>query len=311
MIEKLFKKIPAGNMMIPLFITAILNSFFPNLFTIGKFSKHLFTTEGMVGLMALNLTISGTGLRFENLATAVKRTGIISIARVFIGVVIVFLVSKFFGKEGIFGISILALVCGTLNHNNSVFISLNLEYGDEIDNAGTGIAGLITGPFLALLIFGSSGMANISVLNIIDSIVPLIFGMIIGNIDHEFGENLRKCQKYIIVFLGLSMGAGINIFDIFKGGLSGILLGVIVVFIMGSFTVFIDMKINKRRGHSAWAISTTGANAIAVPAIIGSIDKTWMPFVEIATAQVAASVIFTIIVIPLITSCWANKYEQA
>ena len=310
MIEKIFKKVPAGNMMIPLFITAILNSFFPEIFSIGKFTKHLFTSEGMVGLMTLNLTIAGTGLKAQNLGRAFKRTGVIAFARIFLGIVIVFLVARFFGKEGIFGISLLALVCGILNHNNSVFISLNLEYGDELDNAGAGVAGLVTGPFWALLILGSSGMADIPVLSMIDSLVPIIFGMVLGNIDEEFGQNLRKCQKYIIVFLGLSMGAGINIFDIFKGGLSGIILGLIVIFVVGSFTVFVDRTINKRRGHAGWAISTTGANAIAVPAIIASIDKTWLPFLEVATAQVAASVILTIILTPYITNYWVKKHPE-
>ncbi|MGI6298869.1 MAG: 2-keto-3-deoxygluconate permease [Saccharofermentanales bacterium] len=45
-------------------------------------------------------------------------------------------------------------------------------------------------------------------------------------------------------------------------------------------------------------IGTTAGNAVATPAAIAAIDPTWLPYAEVATAQVAASIVVTAILIP-------------
>jgi 2-keto-3-deoxygluconate permease len=38
------------------------------------------------------------------------------------------------------------------------------------------------------------------------------------------------------------------------------------------------------------------------------IDKTWAPYQAVATTQLAASVVVTAILVPIVTSIWAKKY---
>ena len=104
---------------------------------------------------------------------------------------IVFLVSSIFGREGIFGISILAVVCACLNHNNSVFITLNIDYGDDLDQALAGFTSLITGPMLSMLVLGMSGIANIPLRAMIDALLPVCIGVMIGNIDRGVSKSLK------------------------------------------------------------------------------------------------------------------------
>lgn len=188
-----------------------------------------------------------------------------------------------------------------------LFITLNIDYGDDLDQGLAGITSLITGPMLAMLVLGMSGIANIPLRAMADSLMPVIIGILIGNIDKDFAKILKLSQKVIIPFLGFTMGSSINFKDIFRAGFSGLILAFIVIFIIGSITLLADIYINKRPGHAAWAISTTGANAVAVPQIIAEIDPSYLPLVGLATAQVAASAVITIILTPLITALWAKS----
>lgn len=307
MFKNFIKKIPAGNMMVPLILAALINTFVPSILHFGVFTEALFTNQGMKTLMGINLLAAGSQIRLSSVGEIFRRFSVIAIARIGAGLLIVFLVSSIFGREGIFGISILALVCACLNHNNSVFITLNIDYGDDLDQALAGFTSLITGPMLSMLVLGMSGIANIPLRAMIDALLPVCIGMVLGNIDRDISKSLKLAQKAIIPFLGFSMGSAINLTDIYRAGFSGIILAFIVIFVIGSLTVLADIYIGKRPGHAAWALSSTGANAVAVPQIIAEIDPTYLPLVGVATAQVASSAVITIILTPLITSLWARR----
>ncbi len=301
MITRLFEKVPAGNMMIPLLITAILASFFPDILHFGKFTQAIFTSKGMLTIMGINLICTGAQLKINNLLKVIKKAGVIILAKNLTAILIIVVVSNVFGKEGFLGISLLALVCASLNHNNSVYISLNYDFGDDLDLASSALTSLVTGPLLAMLVLGAGGLADIPLNSVIDAFIPISIGFIIGNLDENVSAQLKKGQKIIIPFLGFSMGYNINFFDIFKSGISGFILAFIIIFIIGPVTTFFDRKINKTDGHAGAAIATTGANAIAVPSIIASIDPNMLRYVDIATVQVATSVIVTIFITPLLT----------
>ena len=65
----------------------------------------------------------------------------------------------------------------------------------------------------------------------------------------------------------------------------------------------IDNKGNNFHGF----IPVTG-NAVAVPAVVAMADPALEPYVSGATTQVAAAVVVTAIIAPLMTSYWAKKY---
>ena len=113
----------------------------------------------------------------------------------------------------------------------------------------------------------------------------------------------------MIPFFALALGTGIDLNNIVKGGLSGLVVGVIVAPITGLF-VYFGYRFLLRRGYRSgigFAAGTTAGNAIATPAIIGLADPTFAPYVETATAQVAASVLVTAVMAPLIASVVLKK----
>ena len=86
------------------------------------------------------------------------------------------------------------------------------------------------------------------------------------------------------------------------------ILGLISVFVGGAFIVFCDRMIGRRPGYAGWAVATTAGNAVAVTAVVAMADPALEPYVSGATTQVAAAVVVTAIIAPLMTSYWAKKY---
>ncbi|NRY19096.1 putative membrane protein YadS [Clostridium beijerinckii] len=105
----------------------------------------------------------------------------------------------------------------------------------------------------------------------------------------------------IIPLMGFCIGASINLQNVVKAGLGGVLLGLIVLIGTGIPLVVIDKVINKRPGYAGAALSSVAGNAIATPSALALLDNRFQIYVESATTQIAAAVIITIILTPLFT----------
>lgn len=308
MIMNFLKKVPAGMMIVPMFLSAFINTFFPDLLQIGSFTTAVFTSTGTASILGVQLICMGAQLRIVELMQVVRRGGVLLIAKFIVGAAIGILFGKIFGMVGFFGLTTLAIISAITNSNGSLYLALTTEYGDEVDQTAMSLLAINDGPFLTLVALGASGMANIPVMSLVAVVVPILFGMLLGNIDKKVQEFLEPGVGLLLPFVGISLGAGINITNILRGGVAGIILGIMTVFISGPLVVLSDKIFNKRPGYAGWAVSTTAGNAIAVPAAVATIDPTWAPFVAEATTQVAASTVFTAILIPFIAAWWAKKY---
>ncbi|KXO14569.1 2-keto-3-deoxygluconate permease [Peptoniphilus sp. GNH] len=308
MIHKFLNKVPAGMMIVPMFLSAIINTFFPDLLQIGSFTTAIFTSAGATAIMGVQLVCMGAQLRVKELAQVARRGGVLLLSKYAIGAVIGVVIGKVFGMGGFLGLTTLAVISAITNSNGSMYLALNVEYGDEIDQTAMSFLAINDGPFLTLITLGASGLATIPVSSLIAVIIPIAFGMLIGNLDNKMSKFLEPGVGLLLPFVGITLGAGINIKGIIGGGAPGILLGLITVFISGPFVVFFDRILNKRPGYAGWAVSSTAGNAIAVPAVVATIDSAWAPYVAAATTQVAASTVLTAILIPIMTAWWAKKY---
>ena len=308
MIMKFLKKIPAGMMIVPMLLGAIINTFFPQITGIGSFTTAVFTSAGANTAIGIQLFCLGTTLQVREMPRVIKRGGILLISKFIIGAAIGIGVGKVFGPEGLLGLSALAIISAVTNSNGSVYLALMNTYGDTIDQAARPLLAINDGPMLTMLAMGLGGLADIPIMALIAAIGPILVGMILGNIDKDLADFLSPAGSILLPFVGFCLGSGMNLTNIVKGGVQGILLGLITCFIGGIFIVACDKFIGRRPGYAGWAVATTAGNAVAVPATIAGVDASWLPWADIATSQVAASAILTAILVPLITSWWARRY---
>lgn len=308
MIMKFLKKVPAGMMIVPLLIGSFLNTFFPQALQMGSFTTATFSNAGAATAMGIQLFCLGTTLQLKDMPKVLKRGGILLISKFIIGAAIGIGIGKIFGFAGVLGLSALAVISAVTNSNGSVYLALMKSYGDTTDCAAMALLALNDGPFFTLIALGASGLANIPVKALIATVIPILVGMILGNLDKSLRDFLAPAGDILIPFVGLTLGAGINLTNVLKGGPQGVVLGLITLVVGGGFIVFCDKVIGKRPGYAGWAVATTAGNAIAVPAAVALIDPSWAPYVDIATSQVAASTVVTAILVPIVTDWWAKKY---
>lgn len=308
MIMNFLKKIPAGMMVVPLILGCIMNTFFPDALQIGGITTATFSSAGSSCCLGILLFCMGTNLHVKEMPAVLKRGGILLAAKFVIGAAIGILIGKIFGPAGFLGISSMAIICAVTNSNGSVYYALMQQYGDEQDCACMPILAINDGPFLTLVALGASGQAEIPYMSLLAALIPILAGMLIGNLDHKMTDFFGPVGNAMIPFVGFALGAGINFGNIIKGGFSGIILSAIVIFAGGAFICLCDRFIGKRPGYAGWACATTAGNAVAVPAAIALADPSWEPFVSVATVQVAACTVLSALIVPFIVAWWAKKF---
>ena len=308
MILNFLKKVPAGMMVIPLLLGSLIVTIFPNAFEIGGLTAAVFSSAGTNTLLGAQLFCMGTALSVKDMPKVLKRGGVLLLAKFAIGAGIGILVGKVFGAAGFLGLTPLAIICAVTNSNGSVYLTLMGEYGDEADCGCFPLLALNDGPFFTLVALGASGLANIPFQSLIAAIIPIALGMLLGNLDKGLRNLFAPMGSAIIPLIGFALGTGINLTNVIKGGFPGILLGLITVFVGGGFILLCDKFITRRPGYAAWAVATTAGNAVAVPAAVALIDTAWEPYVATVTVQVAACVVVSCILAPIITSWWAKKH---
>ncbi len=308
MILNFLKRIPAGMMVVPLLLGSIITTVFPDIWEVGGLTAALLSSAGTNTLLGAQLFCMGTALQVKDMPAVLKRGGVLLVAKFLIGAGIGIAVGKIFGGAGLFGLSTLAIVSAVTNSNGSVYLTLMGNYGDRADAGCFPLLALNDGPFFTLVALGASGLANIPIMSLVAAIIPVALGMIIGNLDHGMRDIFAPMGTAIIPLIGFALGTGINLMNIVKGGISGILLGLITVFAGGAFIVSCDRLISKRPGYAGWAVATTAGNAVAVPAAVALADPALETVAATATVQVAASVVISCILAPIITNWWAKKF---
>ena len=308
MIMKFLKKVPAGMMVVPLLLGSIITTIFPNIWQIGGLTQAVFSSAGTNTLLGAQLFCMGTALQVGDMGKVLKRGGVLLLSKFIIGAALGIAVGKIFGSAGFLGLSSLAIISAVTNSNGSVYLTLMGNFGDRADAGCFPLLALNDGPFFTLVALGASGLADIPFQSLIAAIIPVAAGMIIGNLDHDMRDLFAPMDSAIIPIIGFALSTGINLVNVVKGGISGIILGLTTVFIGGAFICLCDRFITRRPGYAAWGVATTAGNAVAVPAAIAVVDPTLAAVAETATVQVAASVVVSCILAPLMTSWWAKTY---
>lgn len=307
-IVKTIQKLPGGMMVVPLLLGALINTFCPSILQIGSFTTALFSHTAVATLVGIQIFCIGTNLKIKQAPQAFKRGGVLLLSKWVAGALLGFIVYKFFGKSGVFGVSVLAIICAVTGANGSLNLALMGDYGEPIDMAAQGIENIHDGPFLALVTLGATGIANIPLLSLLAAIFPLILGFILGNMDYDFSEMFKSGISMAIPFIGFALGAGINFGGVIKAGPSGLVLTAMVLIVGGGFAILGDKFINKRPGYAGASISSAAGNTMASPIAVAIVDPSFRPYVASATIQIGAAVIITAIVVPFLVDWFAKRY---
>ncbi|CAB3748296.1 2-keto-3-deoxygluconate permease [Paraburkholderia solisilvae] len=305
-IYQFINKVPGGLMVVPLFIGMLINTFAPNALKIGGFTQAL-TNQGYPTVLAMYLFTVGTKMTLRAAPNMLKRGFGILLSKVGIAILISLAIAHWFHGNFV-GLSTLAVLAAMNDTNGGMFLALTSTFGNKEDS-GTYVAQSIeTGPFVTMIVLVGAGLANIPWLTMFSVIAPIFAGAILGNLDSELRDFFSKHEPLIVPFMAFTLGQGINLKAVFVAGAPGILLGVAVLVLTGIVCILADRLLGGS-GVAGAAASSTAGNATGTPQAIALADHSYAAIAPAATVQVAASVIVTAVLTPILTA-WVFRRQQ-
>jgi 2-keto-3-deoxygluconate permease. len=301
-------RIPGGLMLIPLILGSIVGTFAPDALAIGSFTTALFKNSALP-LIALLIFATGTQVNMRTGGPILATAGTILLTKTLIPASLIVLLGHYVGIDGVLGVSILAMLAAFDNSNGGLWLAYTGQYGDSRDRGAYVASALNDGPFFSLLFLGASGLGDIPLIALVAALVPFLLGVVVGNLDVQWRDVLKPVPSIVIPFFAFALGTGINLGAVVSGGLSGLILGLLISPITGGL-VYLGYRYILRRGGKSglgFAAGTTAGNAIATPAVVAAADPTFAPYVATATAQVAACVLISSILAPVLASYFLKR----
>src|SRR5262249_24924349 len=123
--------------------------------------------------------------------------------------------------------------------------------------------------------------------------------------DEDLKTFFSSHEPLIVPFMAFTLGQTINLKSVITAGAPGIVLGVTVLIVTGTVCIIADRLLGGT-GVAGAAASSTAGNSATVPQAVALADPSYAPVAEAATVQVAASVIVTAVLTPLLTS-WVYR----
>lgn len=312
-IKKAIDKIPGGLMLVPLFLGALCNTFFPNAGPyLGSFSNGLI--KGTVPILAVWFFCMGASIELKATGTMLRKSGVLVVTKIATAWVVALIAGSFWThgymvEGGLFaGLSILALVASMDMTNGGLYAALMNQYGSKEEAGAFVLMSLESGPLMTMVILGASGIASFEPQLFLGAVLPFLVGFLLGNIDPDLRKMFGGAVQTLIPFFAFALGNGIKLQVIAQTGLTGILLGLAIIVITGIPLILADKFLGGGNGTAGVGASSTAGAAVATPMLIGEMAPEFKPIAPAATALVATSVIVTSIVVPILTSLWAKRF---
>lgn len=303
---KLMKKMPAGTILIPMFISAILSTIFPNMYSIGGTTVATFSEAAVGFCIGFISFVSGSIIRPKTLGALAKKHGVILLFRIILAMVFGYAFFSIFGDAGVFGISTVAFIVVICSVNPAIYLALVQEYGDESDFGFFSILGIMPLSVLPMIVYSLSRGTAIDWMPLISTVIPILAGFIIGNLDKDFADFLKPGVSLIMPFLGWSLGAGINLRLALSGGVQGLILALFMYVVFYGLCLLFERLVMKSNGIISLAMGTVAGVSISNVNSIAIVDQTARQYVQSAQAQVAILVILTAVLTPIVTTQWAK-----
>lgn len=313
-IMKTIEKIPGGLMLVPLFLGAIIHTFAPKSGEyFGSFTNGLMT--GTVPILAVWFFCMGAGINIKATGIVLRKSGTLVVTKIAVAWVVAVIAALLIPDGGVqsgffAGLSVLALVSMMDMTNGGLYASIMQQYGTKEEAGAFVLMSLESGPLVTMLILGTTGLAAFEPQTFVGAVLPFLIGFVLGNIDNDFRTFFSKATHTMIPFFGFALGNTIDLGVIVETGLLGVVMGLLVIVVTGVPLMLADKFIGGGNGTAGIAASSTAGAAVANPMIIASIKPEFMPVAQSATALVAASVIVTSILVPILTAYWAKYMNK-
>jgi 2-keto-3-deoxygluconate permease len=301
-------------MVVFLVLGCLVNTFAPKSLMIGSFTTFLFK-QGAMPLIAVLLFCSGAQITVKTAGVALWKGIVLNTSKVLLGVSVALIVGRVLGQHATWlGITPLAFISAMSNSNGGLYAALASRYGDDSDIGALAVISSNDGPFFEMAFMAGTGLANIPWITLWAVVVPILIGMLLGNLDDDIRDFLKPGVMLSIPFFAFPLGAGLSLNQLVDAGIPGVILGLFTLVITGGGSYFVYKllvpKALRRGGAVGAAVGTTAGNAAATPAAFAAVDPSFAAYASVATAQVGASIVITAILCPLLVDFLSRRERK-
>ncbi|NLP22765.1 MAG: 2-keto-3-deoxygluconate permease [Erysipelotrichaceae bacterium] len=304
---KFMRKLPGGTLLVPMLIAALINTFAPNLFKIGGLTEALFTPKGTNYVVGLVCFCSATTIDVKKIGFVLKKQGIILLFKIILCFMFGFGYISVFGQEGVLGISFIAFIATICSVNPSLYLALISDYGDEDDKLAFGLIALLCVPAFPMLVYSITNGGSVDWTPIISTFIPILIGVILGNLDKDMAMLFRPGMALLTPFMGWAFGSSINLIQAVQSGFAGIVITLFFYITMLPTIYIVETRLLKMSGMSTLGISSIAGLSVAVPMMIASNSPELFDIATEAIAQIAFGVVLTSIITPILAKWLADQ----
>lgn len=309
-ILKAVRRIPGGLMIVPLLlgvlVTTVTKGWIWETFE-GTFTQQLWYGTAMP-MLAIFLFCNGTQIKVKTAGLTLYKGVVITAVKVGSGLIVGLLLNWVTGGAGILGLSTMVIVASFTNSNGGLYAAMAGQFGDESDVGATAILAINDGPFFTMLALGASGF-DIPITALVGCMVPILAGMLLGNLDDEIAQFCAPGTEMMIPFIAFPLGSNLTLSSFVTAGASGILLGVACVLVTGFAGYGVYKLLRMPRPQVGAGIGTTAGNAVSTPAALMAAGTITAEVSAAAIAQISTCTIMTAILCPLLVS-WLDRVEK-
>jgi len=309
-IKRAIERVPGGMMLVPLLLGACVATFAPHAGAFfGSFTNALFT--GSLNVLSVFYVCMGASIDVRATPYILRKGGALFAGKLAVGVLVGMVAGHFLHEQPIasgpfMGLSTLALVAAMNDTNGGLYMALSGRYGRPQDAAAYSVMSIESGPFLTMVTLGVAGLSSFPWPVLLGAVLPLIAGIILGNLDHEMRAFLKPAIPIMIPFFAFGLGNTLDLHHVVEAGLMGVVLGLTVVAITGPVLIAMD-RLTGGNGVAGIAAASSAGNSAAVPALVAAANPVYAAAAKPATVLVVASIIVTGILTPLVTAWWARR----
>ena len=102
--------------------------------------------------------------------------------------------------------------------NGGLYMALSGRYGRPQDAAAYSVMSIESGPFLTMVTLGVAGLSSFPWPVLLGAILPLIAGIVLGNLDHEMRAFLKPAIPIMIPFFAFGLGNTLDLHHVVEAG---------------------------------------------------------------------------------------------
>lgn len=312
-IKRGLDRIPGGMMVVPLAIGAAFATLVPQTASFfGSFTGALF--HGALPILAVFYVCMGSTIALGALPRVARRGGVLLATKIALGIGAGLLLGHVLGEQPVTsgwfaGLSTLAVVAAINDTNGGLYMALMNQFGRPEEAGAYAVMTLESGPFLTMVTLGVAGLSAFPWQTLVGAVLPLLAGIVIGNLDREMRSFLGVAAPTLIPFFAFALGTTLDLHRVWSAGLLGVTLGLAVVAVSGVALIVTD-RLSGGNGTAGIAAASTAGNAAAVPALIAAANPAYKAAAAPATILVASCVIVTSLLVPILTARWARFVQR-